>query len=179
MRAALSRHPAAQSPAVGRIDAEAERQGSGVLVVRYRLTGALAELILPQPATSARADDLWRRTCFEAFVRADEDEGYCELNFSPSSQWAAYRFSGYRSDMEPADLPAAAVAAAATDHVLELSASVDLSQAVRTRAPWRLGLSAVVEAAEGGLSYWALAHPGERPDFHHPKSFTLELPEPA
>jgi hypothetical protein len=179
MRAALSLHPAFNVPAVSGVEVEVERQAGGVLVARYRLTGVLSELILPAQAPPAQADDLWRHTCFEAFVRAGEDEGYCELNFSPSSRWAAYRFSGYRSDMEPADLPAVVVAAASTDQVLELSASADLSRVVPARAVWRLGLSAVVEAAEGGVSYWALAHPAERPDFHHPESFVLELPEPA
>ena len=41
--------------------------------------------------------------------------------------------------------------------------------------PWRLGLSAVIEALNGEKSYWALAHPPEKPDFHHPDSFTLDL----
>lgn len=43
----------------------------------------------------------------------------------------------------------------------------------------RLGLSAVVEENDGTKSYWALAHPGRRPDFHHAESFVLELSEPA
>jgi len=179
MRAALSLHPAFRSPAVSRIDVEVERPTAGVLTLRYRLTGAIRELVLPPATSSARADDLWRRTCFEAFVRAGDDEAYCELNFSPSSHWAAYRFSGYREGMTPAELPAVAVAAAASDQELELSATVDLSRAAPAGAAWRLGLSAVVEAADGNLTYWALAHPPGRPDFHHPESFALELPEPA
>jgi hypothetical protein len=43
-------------------------------------------------------------------------------------------------------------------------------------APWRLGLSAVIEEAGGGLSYWALAHPPGKADFHHSDCFALELP---
>ncbi len=38
-----------------------------------------------------------------------------------------------------------------------------------------IGLSAVIEAADGTLSYWALTHPGERPDFHQRAAFTLRL----
>ena len=41
--------------------------------------------------------------------------------------------------------------------------------------PWRLGLSAVIEEANGRLSYWALAHPAGRPDFHHADCFTCEF----
>jgi len=36
-------------------------------------------------------------------------------------------------------------------------------------------LSAVIEATDGSLSYWALEHPADKPDFHHPDSFALEL----
>jgi hypothetical protein len=38
-----------------------------------------------------------------------------------------------------------------------------------------MALSAVIEATDGTLSYWALAHPSDKPDFHHPDSFVLEL----
>jgi hypothetical protein len=179
MRASLSLHPDFRCPAVRAVEVEVRRAGAGLLELRYRLAGDLGALALPSPTVSARADDLWRRTCFEAFVRADGDDGYCELNISPSSQWAAYRFSGYRTGMAPAKLPAVAVAAASTGQELELSASVDLSHAVPISAAWRLGLSTVVEAADGAISYWALAHAPGKPDFHHPESFVLELARPA
>ncbi len=42
----------------------------------------------------------------------------------------------------------------------------------------RLGLSAVVEANDGTLSYWALRHPPGRPDFHHPDGCVLRLEPP-
>jgi hypothetical protein len=40
------------------------------------------------------------------------------------------------------------------------------------------GLSAVIESADGALSYWALAHGGDRPDFHDPASFTMRIARP-
>jgi hypothetical protein len=33
----------------------------------------------------------------------------------------------------------------------------------------------VIEDADGSLSYWALAHPPGRPDFHHTEAFALDL----
>ena len=36
-----------------------------------------------------------------------------------------------------------------------------------------VGLSAVVESREGGLSWWALRHAPGRPDVHHPDAFAL------
>ena len=38
-----------------------------------------------------------------------------------------------------------------------------------------MGLSAVIEEKGGNMSWWALAHPGEEPDFHHPDGFQLRL----
>jgi hypothetical protein len=42
-----------------------------------------------------------------------------------------------------------------------------------------LGLSAVIEEKDGTKSYWALAHPPGKPDFHHKDCFALTLPAPS
>lgn len=42
--------------------------------------------------------------------------------------------------------------------------------------PSAVALSAVIEETDGRKSYWALAHPAAKPDFHHPDSFVHELP---
>jgi hypothetical protein len=42
-------------------------------------------------------------------------------------------------------------------------------------SPLHLGLSAVLEEANGRKSYWALAHPPGKADFHHADCFTLEF----
>ena len=39
--------------------------------------------------------------------------------------------------------------------------------------PWSIGLSAIIEEEDGTISYWALAHPPGRPDFHHPDCLAL------
>ena len=39
--------------------------------------------------------------------------------------------------------------------------------------PWRVGMSAILEEEDGTISYWALAHPPGRPDFHHPDCLSL------
>ncbi|MND06273.1 hypothetical protein D3C83_275510 [compost metagenome] len=38
-----------------------------------------------------------------------------------------------------------------------------------------VGLAAVIEAADGALSYWALRHAPAKPDFHHRDAFALAL----
>lgn len=58
-----------------------------------------------------------------------------------------------------------------------LSATLDLDRlGLPADAPWRLGLSAVIEETSGAKSYWALAHAPGKPDFHHPDAFALDLP---
>jgi hypothetical protein len=48
--------------------------------------------------------------------------------------------------------------------------------AVPADKTWQLGLSAVLEEADGTKSYWALAHPpGDKPDFHHADCFAAQL----
>jgi hypothetical protein len=42
-----------------------------------------------------------------------------------------------------------------------------------------VGLAAVIEDVSGDLSYWALAHLSDKPDFHHPDGFALHLPGPC
>ena len=47
---------------------------------------------MPPPAEPARVDGLWQATCFEMFLKHDDDDAYREWNFAPSGEWAAYDF---------------------------------------------------------------------------------------
>src|SRR5581483_5058095 len=70
-----------------------------LLSLGYKLCAPDNRVRLPPLRAVARADELWRHTCFEAFLRIPGEGSYLELNFSPSGEWAAYRFEGYRSGM--------------------------------------------------------------------------------
>lgn len=152
------------------------REAPGRLALRYRIADPARSLILPARAAAARTDGLWRRTCFEAFVAVPGSPAYYELNLSPSTEWAAYRFDGYRAGMAPAEgIGAPGVATTTTGDGFELTATFDLSRIEDlAAAPWRLGLSAVIEDS-GGTSYWALAHPPGQADFHHAAGFAADL----
>lgn len=151
-------------------EVETRREGPGQLALRYRLTGAIADLALPPPAPPARADGLWKHTCFEAFVSAG-DEAYLEFNVAPSGEWAAYRFDAYRRGMVAPAIAAPTVEVELLGEQLELRAVLALSEP----GPIRVGVSAVIEEAGGRLSYWSLAHPPGRPDFHHAAGRLLVL----
>jgi hypothetical protein len=179
MRLQLRAHPNTPGDAVSSIWVEIARAEPAILSLRYTLTGAVARLAIPSVATPERADELWRHTCFEAFLRPDPGEAYVEFNFAPSTQWAAYRFSGYREGMAPAQIASPHIEVAQTDSTLELLVQLNLAGLDLPTAPWRLALSAVIAGTSGGKSYWALAHPPGRPDFHHRSSFACALLEEA
>jgi len=154
------------------IAVSAERGPGGALLLRYVLTGNLADLVLAAGGNGRRRDGLWRSTCFEAFV--EHEDGYVELNLASSGDWAAYRFDGYRAGMRPLDIPPPRIATENGESRFVLEAEID---GLPDSGP-RLGLAAVIEETDRSLSYWALAHPPGPPDFHHPDCFALDLPPP-
>lgn len=157
------------------ITAEAVRAGDR-LRLQYAVTGDLEAVSWPELAAPDRTDELWRTTCFEAFVGV-EGGGYLELNLAPSRWWAAYSFASYREGMADLDLAPPAVSVIRTPPAVRITAEVDLSTAFSPScAPWRVGLSAVIEDVAGERSYWAARHAPGKPDFHHPDSFCLDLP---
>lgn len=171
MRVSLQQHPHSRSAAIQAIEVDLARAPGG-LVARYRLVGAPAGVKWPQPQAPERADELWRTTCFEAFLAA-ANGGYHELNFSPSTAWAVYRFDGYRAGMRASDdlgVPRIETGEGGGRHELAASFRTCPNAA-------RLGLCAVIEDLDGTKSWWALAHPAGRPDFHHAACFAFDLSE--
>jgi hypothetical protein len=165
--------------AATRIEVEAARPSPGTLLLRYFVTGNVTDLRMPPVTAPTHADELWRHSCFEAFVRASPGATYYEFNFAPSTQWAAYRFSDYRSGMSVAgEVGAPRIEMRSDGEGCELQASLELDRLpdLPGDAAWRLGLSAVIEETSGRKSYWALAHPPGKADFHHSDCFTHELP---
>lgn len=178
MPQALKLHPDSPCRAVRQIEVDIARPRSDRLLLSYSVTGTISDILMPPVVPSARGDKLWRHTCFEAFVRAPSDAGYCEFNFAPSTQWAAYRFSGYRSGRRVADeIDGPRIELQWGPQSCTLRAALDLSllpDLVRA-ACWQVGLSALIEDTSGHMSYWALAHPPGKPDFHHADCLALDL----
>ena len=177
MHLILHRHGDSQGTAATRVEADLAWPAPGKLALTYVITGDIAALNLPAPVASARTDELWRHTCLEAFVGEAEGSGYYEFNLAPSSRWAAYGFDGYREGMSPAPLDDPGITAQATAQRFTLGATLDLGvlPGLRPDADWRLALTAVIEQRDGLKSYWALAHPAGRPDFHHADGFSQVL----
>ena len=161
--------PHRADPAVRSISVAVRRAGS-TLNLLYVLDGDLQRIRL-----EAEGGELWQHTCFEAFIAPAAMPSYFEYNFSLSRRWKAYRFSSYRKGepLDDASLAPRLSVHTAGDRV-ELEAGLDLAK-LGVKQAARIGLSAVVEGMDRGLSYWALRHPPGKPDFHHPDAFALDL----
>lgn len=173
LHAALERHPAAPCVALRGIQVCLNRAADGQLDVQFLLEGDIERLRIPPRSKLARsAERLWRHTCCEIFVAREDRRGYDEYNFSPSGDWAAFAFTGYR-DGSALAVPDPKISVTRNASRLELRARIARSYPGKLR----IGLSAVVEDSDGVLSYWALRHAPGKPDFHHPTTFALELDE--
>ncbi|MBS0369125.1 MAG: DOMON-like domain-containing protein [Proteobacteria bacterium] len=170
-------HPDTSAAGVRAIHVEFERGTDGGLRVSYRLEGDLDSLRIPEAATPLPPERLWAYTCFEVFVCADALDAYREFNFSPNGQWARFDFATYRGRVPSPVGPAPQLLIARDAGVLSLAA--DLEAACLPAGELRLGITAVIEHGDGHHSYWALAHPPGKPDFHHRDGFAVALKAPT
>ena len=166
-------HPQTPSRSVEWVTAQVEKC-DGHLFIEYHVKHA-GTLLVPGFRKPMRTDFLWHSTCFEAFF-ADADAGnYREFNFAPSTEWAAYSFEGYREGMQDLLLqhdPEIAITPDANGHFWLEVDGIDHGD---SKGDLRVALSAVIEETDGTKSYWALAHPPGKPDFHHPTCFAVTL----
>jgi hypothetical protein len=120
-------------------------------------------------------DGLWRHTCMELFAGHEPPGAYVEFNLAPDGRWAAYRFSGYRAGMAPlTGIQPPQITLQTQPDALRLRATIALP-ADLAAAQLQLGIAAVIENQHGQLSYWALRHTRDRPDFHHCDGFAFEI----
>lgn len=173
----LTCHPDCPANAISVVTVEVDYSPSGSFTLRYNVHGSPDLLALPEPATPDRTDDLWQKTCFEAFVGVPGAPGYLELNLSPSGKWAVYLFESYREGMSnPGLVSAPMIETVTTADRFELAASVDLGGLpIMEGAKLEMALTAVVEEKNGRKSLWALNHGLGNPDFHNRDCFTHKL----
>ena len=172
--AELQRHPESLAPELRFIRAEVKRV-SGELAIRFILEGEVERLRIPAPRAAGRADGLWQHTCFELFAAPPQLPSYQEFELSPSGEWAVYAFDSYRRRAALPQLAPPRISVERSGERLTLDARMELA-GLAVVPQLRLGISAVVETLDGGLSYWALRHPPGKPDFHHVDSFAVEMP---
>lgn len=170
---ALTPHPAHPPLTVRSVEARVTGIDDLWLRLRWRIDGS-GELVVPAFAGKGRAEGLWRTTCFEAFLLPDGSGAYVELNLSPSERWNAYQFSARREGMAERAFPREPECTLRQGQSFAIfDAAVPL--AGLPARPWAMGFACVLEETGGQLSYWALVHGSDTPDFHDPACFTARL----
>ena len=174
-------YPPTRPETVRAIEVLVRRSASAELRMTFRLDGDISRIRVSPPGVPRIATQLWRHTCFEAFIAVEGQPAYHEFNFAPSGEWAVYAFCGYRNGGPLAnEMMRPQIAVRSTGSRLELDTLVRLDSlsAIHPNASLRIGLSAVIEASDR-LSYWALRHPADKPDFHDADGFALLLEPPG
>ena len=177
----LSCHPSTTPETVRAIEVLVRRSADAELQMTFSLEGDIPRIRVPSPGLPRIATQLWQHTCFEAFIAVEGRRAYHEFNFAPSGEWAVYAFYGYRKGGALANetmRPRIAARSSRDRFELDTLVRLDTLSATHPRASLRIALAAVIEASDG-LSYWALRHPADKPDFHNADGFALLLEPPS
>lgn len=174
----LVTHPATPSAAVTGLFGCARLTGGNEIELAYELAGDPDRIVWPAPRAQGFREGLWRHTCFELFVGAHAGDRYLEFNFAPPSrEWCGYAFQGYRenrSTIEDIDMSHFETVCGETH--FSLCVRFSLVSAPSFALPESIvGLAVIIEQSDGQVSYWALAHPAARPDFHDRRGFRASL----
>ena len=178
----LDCHPSTRAEIVRAIQVLVRRSANAELHITFRLDGDIPLLRIPPPRAPQIGRELWRHTCFEAFIAVEGQSAYHEFNFAPSGEWCVYALSSYRNGSPLADetmRPHIAMRSTGTRLELDAIVRLDILSDIYPWAVIRIGLSAVIEASDGTFSYWALRHPADKPDFHNADGFALRLEPPG
>lgn len=150
------------------------------LQFKFKLMGLpadIARLVWPRATVGAasRRDGLWQTTVFELFIGEPGKSAYLEFNFSPSGDWNAYRFSSEREGMQE-------IASLRENVVKKMRKTTDTIVVEGTLNLQKLSLNRPIELSATSIldfdshkEYWAIAHKGEKPDFHLRKSFIARI----
>lgn len=164
--------------AVTSVEARVISYDANWLRLRWRIEGS-GKLFVPPFAGKGRAGDLWKTTCFEAFIQPPGGEAYVELNLSPSERWAAWDFSGHRVNVGDRPMPREPECTMRQGSTFAIFDAA-VPAAGLPHEECALGLTAVIEEEGGVISFWALAHPASgKADFHDAACFTATLPAPG
>lgn len=157
------------------------------LSLSFKVNDAHKFQLPPLSQSIERQKELWKKSCFEVFIRPLQSEHYVEFNLSPEGHWNAFEFDGYRSpagveNLKEIDLDSAPMLATTglpvADKAWRLDSQIDLRglpEKYLTPGKRMIGVSVVLIDTQGQAHYFSLNHPSRKADFHDPKGHTLRL----
>lgn len=138
--------------------------------LKLHIEGNIDSISFPDQSLSPGfKDNLWEETCFELFTKTHYSKSYYEFNFSPSGNWACYSFDSYREGQKKVDVPPPQIDLQIKQHSID--AVIHFEFPVKSL----VGISSIILYKSHNTNFWALTHPKKRPDFHHLKSFAMEI----
>lgn len=162
-------HPHCSAGPITEVEAEIEPTATGCRA-RFRFSGDISRIKIPELAAPERMDNLWKTTCFEIFWQPESGTYYREFNLSPSTRWACYDFDDFR--LNSRDAPAEVEIECSHDGAeLVLSAEIDS----HLPTPAAVALNGIVEDLDGNIQFWALAFEDGKPEFHSTTCRQLHL----
>lgn len=177
---AITAYPTLPAPVV---EMTAEfNQNADSIFISYKLTGDLNSIDLGTGTPKhKRVKNLWEKTCFELFIQ-NQKKHYTEFNFSPEFEWNAYYFETLRGPLlEIEKMPAPKIDILLSLDVFHLIAEIDKRAFPEgffksgESIPLSAGITSVIKEKNNQLSYWALSHVDQKPNFHHPDSFKYKF----
>lgn len=157
------------------------------LSLTFKVNQAHHYRLPPQLGPGERKKELWKASCFEVFIRPHNSESYIEFNLSPEGHWNVFEFDGLRSPSGVENLKEvqlqtppmlATTGVPVADKPWRLDSQIDLKglpEKYLAAGNRMIGISAVLISTQGHARYFALNHPHQKADFHHPKGHTLRL----
>jgi len=147
-----------------------------ILKLQFEITNDVNNILIPSRAiTPKRVIGLWESTCFECFIKNPNSDSYYEFNFSPDGHWNCFFFETPGKELKECNNIAfpTTISKHNDDH---FSFSVEINTESMKEGFWsskemEFGLTTVIEDEKNNLSFWAIEHHDERPNFHNFSSF--------
>jgi hypothetical protein len=147
------------------------------LTVTYHLQGTIADIYLPPPIPApVRQSELWESTCLELFIGLTAQSRYWEVNLAPNGNWNVFALSDYRQGMcEARQIDQLKIITQQNHDRFTLETSMPLTGIAVSDTAIVIAVTAVIQTKAGDISFWAIHHCSNEPDFHRRDSFTLSL----
>ena len=157
------------------LDADLKLLGPDSLELTFSWTDSKNLIIQPESPGMGRHHELWKQTCFEAFIQPANKVPYFEVNLSTQKAWNVYGFEAYREPQPPTEVSSAdAIKIDVKEGNLKAVIQFRKSEFKKVK----VSLCAVLNLKDIGPTYWSFAHADQKPNFHKFESFIIERNAP-
>lgn len=148
-----------------------------LVALEFTISNLIDSIILPSRKNKPqRTIGLWNATCFELFLKNRGANEYVEFNFSPTHDWNCFKFQNQNDELkEWIQVKKVEITSFRDANLYQLKAVFLKSQLpsnFQNVERLLFSTTTVLKHSDDSLSYWAIKHTDNRPNFHHPESFT-------